>query len=508
MVGRAAAEAPLAGIPELPQRGVVLVVDHGGDALLQAAHGVVALAHLEEGLHDIAFHIGAGVFLRLEYIEYLAILGLVGDARDDGKSLYAVIGSAHILGMAVAVAVPTVVVTLLDLLHSGAILGCVGIEAHHVGHTCHRVECHVVPAGENEPDVAVVAPVAPQPSGLVGCCKPGGVERETLKVSAHGRIDLADGGRIARIHIVIPETIESYGCQHLSGQLALVGTGHGRVEYSLIGLPGSQFEHALAHQVYRRERQRVESLAGKYHLVAPPLCALALGTVKIGVAHIDIERIECFLPETVIEIVVRVESTHYLGIITRLAVAYTVDLDALGEIEDNLLAVHPAQRLVLLLSLTCHILCPDVPGASHVGVVGPDVYGVATLGGSEVYHGCHLQVAGEEGDDGVATGTLVELEAGSLDAEVLEHGYRTACHLAPWAVAPGSNLDRGREAVLGRDVGSLPSVDGMACVVADVALGESEVGHLACGCVIGGMDAAHPAGVGTQLGIIGVDVEA
>ena len=280
------------------------------------------------------------------------------------------------------------------------------------------------------------------------------------------------------------------------------------MEYSLIGLPGSQFEHALAHQVYRRERQRVESLAGKYHLVAPPLCALALGTVKIGVAHIDIERIECFLPEAVIEIVVRVESTHHLGIITRLAVAHIVDLDALGEIEDDLLAVHPSQRLVLLLSLTCHVLCPDIPGASHVGVVGPDVYGVAALGGGEVYHGRHLQVAGEKGDDGIAAGTLVELEAGCLDAEVLEHGNRTACHLAPWAVAPRANLDRGSEAVLGRDVGSLPSVDGMACVVADVALGESRVGHHACGCGIGGMDAAHPAGVGPQLGVVGVDVEA
>ena len=57
---------------------------------------------------------------------------------------------------------------------------------------------------------------------LTGFAGYGGVEREALKVSAHGRIDLADGGRIARIHIVIPETIESYGCQHLSRQLTLV----------------------------------------------------------------------------------------------------------------------------------------------------------------------------------------------------------------------------------------------------------------------------------------------
>ena len=109
--------------PPLVECGMDRVVNHSAVPLAATLHGIFALAHLEESLHDVLLHVRAGMFLGVQQARNLGILVGLGYAANDGQGLGTVVGIALEAGMTISRTVPTGIVSLLNPLHRATIRG-------------------------------------------------------------------------------------------------------------------------------------------------------------------------------------------------------------------------------------------------------------------------------------------------------------------------------------------------------------------------------------------------
>jgi len=74
MVCRSSPEAFLTDAPSLEQGGVFRIVDHIAETVFGALKRIGSFLHDEEHLHDVLFHVSAGVELRFERLNFCVYL--------------------------------------------------------------------------------------------------------------------------------------------------------------------------------------------------------------------------------------------------------------------------------------------------------------------------------------------------------------------------------------------------------------------------------------------------
>ena len=249
MVGRAAAEVPLSDGPALEEGGPPGVVHHGGVAFPGPGQAGFAHAHLEIRLQHIFLHVRTGVPLGPEHLRDAPVLVGSGEAGNDGERLYAVVRGAQVGGVAVAPAVPVPVEAGMEDLHGPAPPRLVFREADEAGHPRRRVEGDVVPCGIEQAHVLVAAPVAPVPAALAIGRQPGFIELPEAEIALDGRVGVVDRFPVARVHVIVPEAVETHAREHLGRKFLVVIARRDGGEQRPVGLlPVAEFMDGLAHQ--------------------------------------------------------------------------------------------------------------------------------------------------------------------------------------------------------------------------------------------------------------------
>ena len=362
--------------------------------------------------------------------------------------------------MTVGLAVPAEVVGSLDLLHGVFVVGDIGIVSRELRYVDGRLQGKVVPSGQDEADIDVAAPVAPRPATRALNGEAGGIELPDTQVAFHGGVYVVHGLDITRMEVVGPETVGADGGQHLCGELiGVVLRGDGREEGAVGTLPVDKFAHGLAGEQVGYGVELVETLVHEDGDIAPPLGTLAVGTVEIGVAHVDIEGAHGLLAEAVEKLVGALEAAHKVDIVARLTVTHAMHLDGcilrVAQVED--LAIHPTQRLVLLAAGAGDILGTDAVVATAAHMVGLDGDEGAANGVGDIDYGSKLRIVGELRLGDTRSGNGLEL----ADAMIFPLRYGALYEGVPGCAAPTADLERGGPVGLLFEAG----------IVADVRLG-------------------------------------
>ena len=130
------------------------------------------------------------------------------------------------------------------------------------------------------------------------------------------------------------------------------------MQYTVFPLPAYQFADGFGHQIMRSGGIGIETLPHHQNNVSPPLCALAVGTIKIIVAHVDIQRTQGFIPETVVEIIAALKRAFGCCIVSCLAVFNGRYFDNGRYCKQYFLSVEPPVRFVFLHPFARDVFCP------------------------------------------------------------------------------------------------------------------------------------------------------
>ena len=175
-----------------------------------------------------------------------------------------------------------------------------------------------MPGSIDEAHITVLTPVAPVPSAMTLGCETTRLYLPHIQIAAHGGIHLAYGGRVGCVHIIVPEAVQTYAGQHLGRKLRVIIAGNGAMYDARIILEGTQLQDALAHKIMYARTICIEALAHQHRHITPPLCSLAVGTVEVGVAHVDIQSAQTLLPEAVEVGVIAMETAFGQSVIVSL----------------------------------------------------------------------------------------------------------------------------------------------------------------------------------------------
>ena len=265
----------------------------------------------------------------------------------------------------------------------------------------------------------------------------------------------------------------------------------------IVALEVAKLQNGLPHKVVNARTVGIEAFAHQDCGIAPPLRPLAVWAVEVGVAHIDVERIECLLPETVEVFVVAGESALWQSVVARLTIGQALQLQTVREDDVDEISVHPSQRLVGLDALPGDVLGTNTGFATARNVVGMQLQQVAALIVAESDLRSDVHVVRQVSNEGVLTVTRTSLVLHFLQPEVLPKRNGTLDKRVPGTVARTSNLGRSPEAI---ELSSrLPRTDVQRAVIADAGLGKTEVGTRITAGTVSGMNAAQPFRIGIEI---------
>ena len=260
----------------------------------------------------------------------------------------------------------------------------------------------------------------------------------------------------------------------------------------------------FARQQRGRLGQHVKRFARFVDGVARPLRAFAVGAVHIGVAHREVERAERFFPEFVVQRVRALEFAGKLRVVARLTELQLDGFGPFGQHVIDLVPVRPTQVLVALKTFAGDVFAAQVVVAAVVDevVVRHDLHRVAGMR-LQLDVRCDLSVIGQRADDRVAAASLRGVVAQLAD---LPQRDRALDQLVPRPASGRSVVDRpGHVAVVERR--HVPCVVAFAPVVADVRLGQAEVGVRLVAGSVGGVRLALPSLVAQNVEIGRLAVE-
>ena len=208
MVGRSAAESAL--FPAFVQCAVELICDHIAETFLESFERIVTVADLNEGFEYIFLHVRARVLVGLHELEDSLVFVAVRDSRENSHCVYAVVGVFCIVRMSVCFAVPALVERSLDTCLNALIFWYICLIASDFRHIDRRLECKVMPGGEDETDVDVITPVAPRPFALSVVCQTFFVQCPYAKVFLNCRVDIFHCLLVSGVEVIVPESVGTY----------------------------------------------------------------------------------------------------------------------------------------------------------------------------------------------------------------------------------------------------------------------------------------------------------
>ena len=170
-------------------------------------------------------------------------------------------------------------------------------------------------------------------------------------------------------------------------------------------LPVGQLEDAFLGKTVGTCVQCVECFPHLVDHVSPPLGALPVGAIKIGVAHGDVESAQCLLTVAVEKVIVALKSTGELAVVTGLAILEGENFKSSWYRVMHLVPVHPAEALVFLDTVASDVFCPDVWCTSPLVVVHADI-DLLPCGAFDFQIRGDLGVVGQLGLDGFAVRDL------------------------------------------------------------------------------------------------------
>ena len=226
------------------------------------------------------------------------------------------------------------------------------------GHPDGAVQGDAVPGRLEQVHVTVVAPVAPVPACGAVFREAVGTDRVAVEVFPNGGVAVLDRLPVAGIHIIAPETVAADGGQGLHRQfLDPVAGGDGGVQAAVRLLPVAELPDALADQGVQGGGIGVETFVQDHYDVAPPLRALTFRTVEEGVAGVDVDCAQAFLPEAVVEGVAAGEMPFRPGVVAGFAVFQAGDGGAVLDGQEEIEAVEPTQGFIGLGAGAGDICC-------------------------------------------------------------------------------------------------------------------------------------------------------
>lgn len=508
MVHRTSSEACLANAPTFPQGGTVRIVHHVGKAFTGTLEGHFGIAHHKQCLAHIFLHVRTGMAFLLEHFQYLRILFGLGESRQYGESLSAVVRLALIARRTVFLSRPEPLVEGgLHACHHLADSLYIFFHLEQSGKFAFALQCQVIPCVEQEVEVDVLPPVAPRPVSVTGDDESVRIGLPYLvQIALHAIVHLRDEAVVATVQIIGVETIMAHGSQHLCRQFLTTGTRRTwRENHAIVALPGHEFEDALVGQLVSAKVGGIEGFAQLVHLVAPPLGALAVGTVHIGVAHGDIQGAYGLFAQAVEEIVVAGESARKLGVIARFAILQGIDFHAFRNLINERMSVHPTQGFIGLTTFLGDILRTHIRFASSHEMVSLHPDFLARRSRYIEVRSC-MAVVRKLAIEGIHFGSLVLFDGDIfLDAKILPKRYGTLHEVVPRRHACFAQGNRPMETRVG--ILFCPSCIFLACIETDAGFGQTPVGMRSSCLLVGFVRLAFPRGIRKNPELLGLTIE-